>query len=179
MISELFKTNERIQILNYVLYNEESSVTKISKETGVSKGLVSRFLKYLEISSIIEKMGLKYRPENNAKTKAIKILLNLDKINLNLDNLAWAETIGIYGSWASGTNTYESDLDVFVRVNEYPSEYEISKLNKDLKDKTMNEINILVLTPEKLNKLKNTDKPFYNSLLINSIILKGESLEST
>ncbi len=178
MITELFKTRERVEILNHVLYNDKSTVTEISKNTGVSKGLVSRFLKYLESSSIIEKTGRNYKLIINEKTKAIKVLLNLDKINLNLDNLNWAEIIGIYGSWASGTNNSESDLDIFVMVNKYPSEYKISKFNRDLRNMTMNEVNILILTPEKIKTLKKTDKPFYNSLLKSPIILKGESLET-
>lgn len=177
MITELFKTRERVEILNYVLYNDKSAVTKISKETGVSKGLVSRFLKYLEISRLIEKTGRTYHPKDSEKTKAIKILLNLDKISIDTPNLDWADTIGIYGSWASGTNTSESDFDVYIKVKEYPSENDISNLHKDLKNMTRSEVNILILTPEKLETLKNTDKPFYNSLLQNSIILKGEPLE--
>jgi len=38
MLSELFKTDKRIAILNYVLYNESTNVTEISKKTKVSKG---------------------------------------------------------------------------------------------------------------------------------------------
>ncbi len=177
MLTELFKTQKRVEILNYVLYNNKSTVTGVSRETEVSKGLVSRFLKYLESSGLLKKSGKSYKPKDSEKTKAIKVLLNLEKINLDSDSLDWAESIGIYGSWASGTNTSESDFDVYVKVKEYPSEYEISKLNRDLRNMTQSEVNMLILTPEKLETIKNNDKPFYNSLLRNSIILKGEALE--
>jgi hypothetical protein len=39
------------------------------------------------------------------------------------------------------------------------------------------EVNLLVLTPEKLERLKKEDTPFYNSLVMSSVTLKGESLE--
>lgn len=179
MLTELFKTQKRVEILNYVLYANNSSVTEISRETKVSKGLVSRFMKYLENSGLIEKSGRTYHPKDNEKTRAIKILLNLEKIDLDLDNLDWADSVGIYGSWASGENTFESDFDVWVFINKYPSEYKIGKLNKNLRTLANTEVNMLILTPEKLERLKKTDKPFYNSLIKNSIILKGESLERT
>ena len=177
MLTELFKTEKRVKILYYVLYHNLSGVTEISKETGVSKGLVSRFLDYLNNNGLLERHERKYSPKNSAKTKEIKVLLNLDKISLNQRNLDWADAIGIYGSWASGTNTMESDFDVWVKVEKYPPEKNISKLNKDLRNMTETEVNMLILTPEKLETLNKTDKPFYNSLLRNSIILKGESLE--
>ncbi len=177
MLTELFKTEKRVEILYYVLYHDLSSVTEISKETGVSKGLVSRFLDYLKNKGLLERQGMKYHPKGSAKERKIKILLNLDKIDLNQCDLDWADTIGIYGSWASGTNTSESDFDIWIKVKKYPPEQKISQLNKDLRTMTNSEVNMLILTPEKLETLKNTDKPFYNSLLRNSIILKGESLE--
>jgi len=177
MLTELFKTEKRVEILNYVLYENKSSVTKVSRETGVSKGLVSRFIRYLESSGLIGKSGRSYYPKNIEKTKAIKVLLNLDKINPNQLNLDWADSAGIYGSWASGTNTSESDFDIWVKVEKYPPEQKISQLNKDLMNMTKTEVSMLILIPEKLETLKNTDKPFYNSLLRNSIILKGDKLE--
>jgi predicted nucleotidyltransferase len=177
MLTELFKTQKRIDILNYVLYNDGTNVTEISRQTKVSKGLVSRFMGYLENFDLIEKTKRKYYKKNTEKTKIIKTLLNLEKLNINTKNIQWADTIGVYGSWASGTNTSESDLDVWVKVKEYPSEYEISKLQKNLRKTALSEVNILILTPKKLKTLKDTDMPFYNSIHKNTIYVKGESLE--
>jgi hypothetical protein len=39
------------------------------------------------------------------------------------------------------------------------------------------EVNMLVLTPEKMKSIKMADQPFYNSLLRTSIVLKGGSIE--
>jgi len=69
-------------------------------------------MKYLETLALIKKRESKYFLVNTEIVKAIKKLLNLERIKINLNNTVWADAIGIDGSWASGTNTSESDLDV-------------------------------------------------------------------
>jgi hypothetical protein len=50
-------------------------------------------------------------------------------------------------------------------------------LQKDLSLQSDREVNLLVPTSEKLERLKREDPPFYNSLYMNSVTLIGESLE--
>lgn len=114
MLSELFITDKRVAILNYVLYNDSTTITEISKKTNVSKGLVSRFMKYLEASQLIKKRERKYFLVHTEIVKAVKKLLNLERIKINTNDTFWADAIGLYGGWASGTNTLESDLDVWI-----------------------------------------------------------------
>lgn len=89
---------------------------------------------------------------------------------------SWAKGIGIYGSWAQGPNTLESDFDLWVKVESYPSKQDLAILHKDLKSKINAEINILVLTPEKIGMLKKTDPHFYSSLIRTSMPLRGEPI---
>jgi hypothetical protein len=53
----------------------------------------------------------------------------------------------------------------------------LARLQKDLSLQSDSEVNLLVLTPEKLERLKKDDTPFYNSLVMSSVALKGEPLE--
>ena len=53
----------------------------------------------------------------------------------------------------------------------------MARLQKDLSLQSDCEVNLLVLTPEKLEMLKKDDTPFYNSLVMGSVTLKGEPLE--
>ena len=85
--------------------------------------------------------------------------------------------LGLYGSWARGTNHQESDLDLWIRADSLPFESDLARLQKDLSRQVESEVNLLVLTPEKLERLKREDKPFYNSLVMSSVTLKGEPLE--
>ncbi|MBA1343237.1 MAG: hypothetical protein C5S52_06525 [ANME-2 cluster archaeon] len=186
MLTELFKTKERLKILYYVMYQTSFTVSQVSKETGVSKGLVSRYLNYLNTAGLLNRSGHSYCPDDNAHnasvdgravTRAIKVLLNLNKLNIGSLDTGWAAGISIFGSWAEGTNTYESDLDVWIMVDPYPSEHELARLQKDIRTMAGVEVNILVLTDEKVERIKRTDLPFYNSLVRTSITLKGESID--
>ena len=53
----------------------------------------------------------------------------------------------------------------------------MARLQKDLSQQADSEVNLLVRTPEKLERLKREDKPFYNSLVMSSVTLIGESFE--
>ena len=104
-------------------------------------------------------------------------MLNLEIIDLSTLSLGSARGLGLYGSWARGMNHQESDLDVWIRADSLPAESELARLQKDLSQQADCEVNLLVLTPEKLERLKREDKPFYNSLVMGSVTLIGESLE--
>ncbi len=177
MLTELFKTEERARILRYVMFRSAFSVAEVSRATGVTKGLVSRYLRLLVEHGLLQKEGREYSPHDGAHSRAIKLLLNLERIDLSTLSLGSARGLGLYGSWARGTNRQESDLDVWIRADRLPPESDLARLQKDLSLQADCEVNLLVLTPEKLERLKREDKPFYNSLVMSSVTLIGESLE--
>lgn len=177
MLTELFKTKERVRIISYIMYQKNFTVNQVSNETGVTKGLVSRYLKYVHGAGLLSKSGKSYQPIDCAYNRAIKLILNLNKINIKSLDISWTTGIGVFGSWAQGTNTYESDLDIWVKVDTYPTEYQMARLQRDVSAMAGVEVNMLVLTPEKMKSIKKADQPFYNSLLRTSIVLKGGSIE--
>jgi predicted nucleotidyltransferase len=177
MLIELLKTVERAKVLRYVMFRNSFSVAEVSRATGVTKGLVSRYLRLLVEFRLLQKEGRYYTPQDNAFSRAIKLLLNLEMIDLSPLSLDSAKGLGLYGSWARGTNHLESDLDVWIKAESLPAESILARLQKDLSQQTGAEVNLLVLTPDKLEKLKREDKPFYNSLVMGSTMLIGESLE--
>lgn len=177
MLTELFKTKERVKIISYILYQKSFTVNQVSNETGITKGLVSRYLKYIHGAGLLTKVKNSYQPIDCAHTRAIKLLLNLDKIDIKSLDADWAVGIGIFGSWAQGTNTHESDLDIWVKVDTYPTEYQLARLQRDIRAMAGVEVNMLVLTPEKIESIQISDQPFYNSLLRTSVVLKGGSFE--
>lgn len=177
MLTDLFKSEKRLKILYYCLYQEEFTVTLVSKEAGVTKGLVSRYLHKLCKTGLIDRTDRTYMCRDSAKTRAVKILLNLNKINEHVLKRNWITGFGLFGSWATGTNTHESDVDIWIKTKTYPSELEISKLQKKIKDMVEREVNLIILTPQKINDIKEKDKPFYHSLIKDSIVLWGEPIE--
>ncbi len=177
MLTELFKTKERVGILSYIMYQQNFTVNNVSNGTGVTKGLVSRYLRFLHEAGLLTKSGKSYAPLDCAHTRAVKLLINLNKISMKKLDLKWATGIGIFGSWAQGTNSYESDLDIWVKVDMYPTEYQLAHLQGDIHEMTGVEVNMLVLTPEKLRSIRESDPPFYNSLLRTSVVLRGASID--
>jgi predicted nucleotidyltransferase len=143
----------------------------------VTKGLVSRYLRLLVEHGLLQKEGREYSPHDGALSRAVKLLLNLERIDLSTLSLGSAGGMGLYGSWARGTNHQEGDLDVWIRADRQPPESDLARLQRDLIQQADCEVNLLVLTPEKLERLKKEDKPFYNSLVMNSVTLKGEPIE--
>ena len=177
MLIELFKTEERAKVLRYVMFRNSFSVAEVSRASGVTNGLVSRYLRLLVEYGLLQKDGREYSPHDGAHSRAIKLLLNLERIDLSALSLGSAKGLGLYGSWARGTNHQESDLNVWIRADSLPPESMLARLQKDLSQQADSEVNLLVLTPEKLERLTREDKPFYNSLVMSSVTLIGESLE--
>ncbi len=174
MLSELFKTQERLNILGEVFLRNEIRVTEISKDTNTSKGLVSRFLKEMEKEGILLRKGQKYYNKNTPLVKAIKVVLNLNILKWEEISPPWSRSAALYGSWASGTNTDESDVDIWIKTDKAPPTHELTQLYKKIRNKTSSEIHILILTPEKIEDIKLNDPPFYDSLKNNSLVLEGE-----
>ncbi len=177
MLADLFKTEERVRLLRYVLYRDNVGVTQVSRETGINKGLVSGYLKKLANYGLLRKKDRKYVARDNAMVRSIKVLLNLDRIGREPIDYDWARGVGIFGSWAQGTNTYESDIDVWVKADHYPPEKELAQLQNAFKKAAGCETDLLVLTPQKMQEIQTRDMPFYNSLSKTSIVLAGEPIE--
>jgi predicted nucleotidyltransferase len=85
--------------------------------------------------------------------------------------------IGLYGSWANGTNREDSDIDIWVKVKKRVGEEIIARASGQLKRKTRHKAQVMVLDPEKIEQLKKEDPIFYYSLVYGSVVLYGESLE--
>jgi predicted nucleotidyltransferase len=175
MLSKIFSSKERIKVLEYVMYKDSIKVTEVSNELALSKGFISEYLNLLYKNRILNKKN-GYQLSRNPLNNAIKILLNINKIDISRIKKPFIKGIGLYGSWAKGTNMHNSDLDIWIKTDTYPDENEIAHLSKTLRQMTKNEVQLIVLTPQKIKQIK-LDKPFFSSLYHNSLVLWGESIE--
>jgi DNA-binding IclR family transcriptional regulator len=105
MLIELFKTEEIARVLSYVMFRSSSSVAEVSMATGVTKGLVSRYLRLLLVHGLLQKEGRVYSTHDGVHSLAAKLLLNLERIDLSALSLGSAEGLGLYGSWAGANDT--------------------------------------------------------------------------
>ena len=179
MLSELLSSEERIRLLRYALTTSTVTVTEASREAGVSKGLASRYFAILVEEGYLERDGRDFSAIDNPKTRSLKAFLNVEALEKQVDLPDWASGIGLFGSWSTGTNTSESDLDLWVLVEEISPEMEleVARLERDLSSSLGREVTILLLTMDKLTSLREEDLPFYMSLMRETKTLEGESLE--
>ncbi len=176
LAAKLFSSNERIRVVELLLYQPEKElkVRKISRAAGVSPALVSGTIAILKAHGIV-KGGM--ADCLHPAAKAMKIMLNTEKIeSMKLVQKAKAlfkncKGIGLYGSWANGTNSKDSDLDLWIKAGG-ESDEKIAEFRRIFKRLGL-EANVIVLTEKRLKELKEKDFVFYCSLH-NSFVLWGE-----
>lgn len=179
VLPELFKSDERIRILRHIGIRTSFTVQSVTDATGVSKGLVSQYLNMLVQEHLLDRKKRTFTRNDTALWKAAKRLLNLDLLRPHIVLPVWAEGIGIYGSWAEGTNTTESDLDLWLLVQDYGPEVEIraAELEQTLAAAVRCEAHALILTSEKLRWIRTRDQPFHAGLMKGCLTLEGKDLE--
>jgi predicted nucleotidyltransferase len=176
---KLFSSAEKLRVLEELLFGNEEKirVRNLARTTEVSPSLVSNTVSELKKSGMINENKVGFL---HPSVKATKILLNIRKINA-IKLIAKAKKlfknckgIGLYGSWAKGTNTRDSDLDMWI-IAEKEDDKNKTELRRLVKQKLETEINIIVLTQKRLNELREKDFVFY-SALHHSFVLWGDGI---
>jgi len=177
-IPYLFSTKDRMKILSHVVFKtEQFGVNQIAGELKLSKGLVSKYFEELASEGILKRKQGKLIVQEIKDTKALRILLALNALKPNaFKNYDFVKSAGVFGSTTNGTNTENSDIDLWILVNK-TSETNLAKLTGELRKMAAN-IKPIYLTEEKINLLKKEDKLFYNSLFFGSITIYGDGIEA-
>lgn len=168
------------KVIEYVLDrpNSEVSVTAISRELEISKGHVSEVISSLKQENIIRQGRVNL---GNPYVRSLKIAINMNKIVKTgvislLENLK-VEAAGLYGSWAKGTNSEESDIDIWIKKEGDIKMIQIAEFSGKLREALNIQPQVLVLNNDKIRSLKKDNAIFYFSLLLGSMKLIGEGLE--
>lgn len=173
-------SKEREKVIEFILDNptKKIGVRELAKLLKLSPAHVSRTLKILAKYNIIKDNKVDI---SNLYVKGLKIFFNIKKlinkkIIKRLKKLE-ARGAGIYGSWVTGTNHEDSDLDIWIKVNRHPTEIKVATVSNEIRKNLERNVQILVLTPERIERLKKEDPIFYYSLVFGSITLYGEQIE--
>lgn len=177
----LFSSPERFKILDFVLSNpgKEFKVRETARELNLSPMAVSKTFKLLIKKKVFYEAGKV--DLSNAVTRALKIFLNvnkLDSISLNKkirSSVKSCISAGLYGSWANGTNNSDSDIDLWIKAKK-KDEDSILKVRRFVRTKLGFEANVLLLNESDVEKLRENDFVFYCSL-INSFVLFGDGID--
>jgi predicted nucleotidyltransferase len=178
-IVPLFSTKEREEILSYLLTNpsEEITMRGLARKLKLSPGQVHKYIGILKKEGLFERKRLKETP----LTSSLRLLWNLKRIDdagivgILRRGFTKVAGVGMYGSWASGTNLEDSDLDLWVKTETEPKDIEIAKVRKELEAKIKVPVDVVIATPERLEHFRVKSDSFYFSLY-NGKLLWGEGL---
>jgi len=181
MLEKLFTSKNRIKIIEYILFkNQETYLREISKELKISPSAVKKEIDNLLRLDLIKKQKNKLKLNNESN-----ILNDLKNIFIKTDYLYYPirEAVNkikkikfalIFGSFAKGTYSNESDIDLMI-IGDI-KRIEFYKMLKPLEDKIKREINPSSLTIKELEKEKK--KGFIKDVFNKKIImLKGDKNE--
>ncbi len=173
-MEKMFSTKERIRILTEAIFRTGSvGVSDVAARLKLSKGLVSKYFDILSKEGVLKKSKGKFFVADSSIVKAVKILLNIKGIDARLfRRYPFVKSVGLYGSCAKGENTEDSDIDIWIRVEE-AKEKELASLTSALQKK-IGKARVMLLTDGKIEKLKKEDELFYHALAFGSIILYGD-----
>ncbi|MBE0425450.1 MAG: nucleotidyltransferase domain-containing protein [Nitrospirae bacterium] len=142
-------------------------------QLGLSKSFISKYFRILLKKQILKKEKGKLVVADNASVKAVKILLNVRRIDTRIfGKYPFVTAVGLYGSCARDENTEDSDVDLWVRVKDV-EESKIASLTSEVNKKIKN-TKLFFLNDKKIEKLRKEDTMFYHSLSFGSIILYGD-----
>ena len=140
---------------------------EISRKTGISVGSINsmtkKFLSY-NLIKMEEKGRLNFYQANmnNSLVKQFKVIFNIFEIYELLERIRPFSKMAImYGSCSTGTDTEDSDIDIFILSEEKERiKNDISKLRKNIKRK----ISPIIMNVNEYNSLKKEDKIFYDNI---------------
>jgi len=157
--------------------SEKINMNAISRKLSVSVGQVHKYVSILRK----EKLVIADRLKDSPITRALRVLWNLDEIEstgltgIITKELPNAKGIGIYGSWASGANMEDADIDVWIKLGKEPSDLKVAGVRKKLERALGVPVDIAIITPERLEHFMEKSDSFYFSLY-HGIILWGEGI---
>ncbi|MBI2630066.1 nucleotidyltransferase domain-containing protein [Candidatus Pacearchaeota archaeon] len=180
MIEKIFTSKNRVKILGFLFFKKNKSyIREISRELKIPVSAVKKETDNLLSVGIIKLSDKRIVLEDNCnflgdlKNIFIKtdfIVYPLKEALLKID----AEFIFIFGSFANGAYSNESDIDLFVVGNIKPSKvYELIKRAEEIIKRSINPV---VWTYENLKKEK--DSGFVKDVFKKKIIMiKGDENE--
>lgn len=177
---KLIFAKERGRVIRYIMNhpNEDIEIRRLARKLEVSPAEVSITVRLLKDEKMIKERRVYLK---NPLVRTLKTLLNVESLIesgiLHIISALDPHGVGLYGSWANGSNYEDSDIDIWIKLRKHPGEERIGSLSQKLRRVMGREVGILILTEEKLARLKEQDQVFYDSLVFGSINLIGELLE--
>ena len=171
-------TRTNLEMLS-ALAEQEYSLRELAERLKCSPAKIHQAAKIFKRHGLIlterRRNRLFLKPDRKSPLyQRIKALINISRITGSKTYLILRKTgrIGVYGSYAAGTDEKESDVDLLIVTEK--KELALRKMIRALEEELEKKVNILVLTKEQLASLEKTDREFSVRLRLTTISLNGE-----
>jgi len=142
---------------------------EVARRAGVSVGKTNQVLKAVTAQELVTrehvgKVDLYRYNLNNPAARYLKVFLNLTELRGPLRKLredSGTIKVVLFGSCADGTDTKESDIDVFVVTSEKKEATGIVQLAGHSIDRRLSPV---IVNPLEFSKLKKDDPAFYEQV---------------
>ena len=107
---------------------------------------------------------------NNLRLSKIRQLINIhDMLNhSSFKELNKQGIVGIYGSFAAGKDTFQSDIDLWFYAKDHTNALKLKNITRKIETDFRKEVRLLLLTDKKIKDLKENDPEFYFRLKLTS-----------
>jgi predicted nucleotidyltransferase len=167
MIKFIFNDTAQLKVLAFLVDHagQQYFEKEIRDATKLSAGTTNKVLRELSVLDYVlrEKKGRMsfYRADlGSPVVRQFKILLAIVSLNPLLQKLkSMCKKVVLFGSLAQGTNTEESDIDLFVMTNVTEAAE-----NAVAKSGLAQKVQLIVKTPVELATIKKNDPVFYDEI---------------
>ncbi len=154
-------------------------IRETATNLGIPKSKLWRIIKTLEEEKIVRKTGITYIINHGYfKTRSLKQFVFIPYIGTQIvkvfQNTPYS--VGIYGSYASGKNYQDSDIDIWVYHPTPIGFIERGRLLSSLMAIFNKDIDLLTLSDEMIENLTRENPGFLTSIISSEITIKGEEL---
>ncbi|MFH1055067.1 MAG: nucleotidyltransferase domain-containing protein [Candidatus Altiarchaeota archaeon] len=180
-LKQLFGNFSVIKVLDHFIENpyQEYHLREIARTLKISPSTAKAALNRLHKKKLVERREERnhvlYKANMGDLTfKYIKIAHNLawiediHLVEMVLEHAPTTTSITLFGSYATGENDMESDMDLVVISGNK------AKPASEVSEKTGRDVNILAYTPESWEKESRSNRPLYLEVITKGIVLYGE-----
>lgn len=183
ILEDIVFTNQQ-RVLMYLLLHPGKSCyeREIARATKISYGSANLVLNYLYKKGFLKRetrgrMCFYSADLSNSYIKELKILYNLISLEPLIEKLKpYTHKIVLYGSWATGTDTENSDIDIFIVTSSEEEEKVRSIIDKfSYSDKIGGrKIQAVIYSPEDLLKREEKERVFLSEVEKGKVIWERE-----
>lgn len=179
-LSRIF-TKNNIRVLEELSKNNGLYIREIAERTSISPAKVHQAIKLFKEFRIVLEKKVKNKKvvsldRDSILLKKIRSLLNIFEISglKEFKELQSHGKVGVYGSFASGEDLPESDIDIWIHSDKKLNLAELKGIARGIEKYFGKEVKLLILSKNKINNLEEKDPEFYFRIRLTSVAFNGE-----